>query len=136
MFRRGWISLFGVTLLLLVGAAPAQGQQAAVIQKVTPKQVAQGSQNVKLKIEGKNFVTGAKVSFSGSGISTVGDPVIRPTEIHVTVSVLATAPLGLRHIRVRNPDTVGPGGRRVIGLAGTGKEMLYVTPPVAVPAPK
>lgn len=96
------------------------------VLKVTPNQVAVGSQNVELKLEGKNFAPGAQVSFSGVAIFAVGaSEFTNDTELHVKINVLPSAQMGGRDITVKNPNN----------LAGTGKGMLNITAAKIAPPP-
>jgi hypothetical protein len=94
------------------------------ILRVTPNELAAGSEGVELILEGANFVSGTQVSFTRAGLPTdvqvVGLPrYVDSTELHVIVNVLSTALPGGRDINLETPShqTV------------TGKGMLNVLPP-------
>lgn len=97
-----------------------------VLLKVTPNQVAAGSKGVELKIEGRNFAPGARITFNGHHDIFTPDPVVfvNATEIHVSIDVLRTALTGGRDVIVKNP-TNG---------AGTGKGILNILAPGKTPA--
>ena len=82
-------------------APPAPiGPQVTTIE---PSQVAPGF-NVNLKITGKNFVQGAKVSFANPGIRVLGITPLSDTELRVHVKVTFDATPGIASLFVVNPD--------------------------------
>ena len=93
------------------------------ILRVIPNQVAPGSQNVDLTLQGANFAPGTQVTFTvGAGIpaavyATGPARYINSTEMHVTVNVLSSAL---------------PGGRD-INLQGSGAQSLRVEQTRGVP---
>jgi len=82
------------------------------ILRVIPNQVAAGSQNVDLTLQGVNFVPGTQVTFTvGAGVpaavfATGPARYINSTEIHVTVSVLSSALPGGRDINLQVPGAL------------------------------
>ncbi len=73
---------------------------------VQPNTVARGS-SVAASVYGAGVVSGAKVAFSGTGVTGTVTGVIPLSRIDLTVSAAATAPVGVRSATVTNPD----GGR-------------------------
>ena len=57
-----------------------------------------------LKITGKNFAQGAKVSFSNSGIRVLETTASETTELTVRIQIAADAPTGKTSLFVVNPD--------------------------------
>ncbi len=92
------------------------------ILRVTPTQVAAGSQNVDLKIEGTNFAPGAQVNFSteSGAISNVFPLAVarfvNNTEIHVLVNVLPAAIPGGRDITVTTPTRATGSAKGLINI--------------------
>jgi hypothetical protein len=85
-------------------AAPMQ------ILRLVPSQITAGAQNVDIAIEGTGFVPGIQAAFSvGAGIPAAvfaAGPAryVNSTEIHLTVSALATALPGGRDITLQTPE--------------------------------
>ena len=106
-----------------------------VILRVTPNQIAAGSQNIELTLQGKTFAPGAQVSFSGTGIMTTsGTQYVNDTEIHVKVSVLDSAAIGGRDVIVKNPNTATGTGKGMVAITAAKKKL--VTPSAVTPVPK
>ncbi len=105
---------------------PNGGGQLLSILRVTPNQITAGTQNLDLKIEGKNFAPGAQVNFSAESgaIANVfpagGTRYVNATEIHVVVNVPPSAIPGGRDVTVTNPDR----------SSGTGKGLIRIVAPV------
>lgn len=79
------------------------------ISSVNPRKTIQGVNDLKLTISGNNFASGAKVSFSKSGINVKSVNVADSTTIIAIIDVSATADIGGRDVFVQNPD--GPTGK-------------------------
>ena len=98
--------------------------QAAPMQilRLVPSQITAGAQNVDIAIEGTNFVPGIQATFSvGAGIPAAvfaAGPAryVNSTEIHVTVSALATALPGGRDITLETPEHQQVTGRRMLDV--------------------
>lgn len=98
--------------------------QAAPMQilRLVPSQITAGAQNVDIAIEGTNFVPGIQATFSvGAGIPAAvfaAGPAryVNSTEIHVTVSALATALPGGREITLETPEHQQATGRRMLDV--------------------
>jgi hypothetical protein len=82
--------------------APA-GPPSPEVATVDPPHVGPGT-DVDLKITGKNFVQGAKVSFANQGIRTVSVTVPSSTELTVHIKVARDAKAGTESLFVINPD--------------------------------
>jgi hypothetical protein len=80
-------------------AAPAGPE----VTKVTPPKVGQGF-DIDLKVTGKNFVQGTKVSFANEGIRVMGITSSSSTELTVHIKVAGDAPPGKTSLFVINPD--------------------------------
>jgi hypothetical protein len=100
------------------GTAPAMQ-----ILRMVPNQITAGSQNVDVAIEGTNFVPGTMVTFAiGAGIPAAVNAAgparyINSTEIHVSVSALATALPGGRDIVLQTPEQQQATGKRMLNVA-------------------
>ena len=98
--------------------------QAAPMQilRLVPSQITAGAQNVDIAIEGNNFVPGIQATFSvGAGIPAAvfaAGPAryVNSTEIHVTVSALATALPGGRDITLETPEHQQVTGPRMLDV--------------------
>jgi len=73
------------------------------VSQVNPAQVAQGSQAT-VKVKGKNFAPGAKVSFANPGIVVLSTEAAKPGELSVSIQVALDAPAGSTSLFVVNPD--------------------------------
>lgn len=74
------------------------------LSAVTPSSVVQGDTGVLLQLTGAKFAAGAKLSINPSTNLTIGQLTITPTSITASMTVGATAGLGLRDVTVTNPD--------------------------------
>jgi len=73
------------------------------VSRVDPPKAAPNTE-ASLKIEGKNFVQGAKVSFSNPGIRVLETTVSTDTELTVRIQIAPDAPTGKTSLFVVNPD--------------------------------
>ena len=96
--------------LTVTGASPT-------VTSINPSSIAvTGSggptRTVPVTITGTNFMTGATVSISGSGVTVVANSaeVISNTEIECDLSVTGTTGTGTRNVTVTNPSTLGNSG--------------------------
>jgi hypothetical protein len=118
---------------------PATGRQTGAMQilRLVPNQVPAGSQGVELTLEGRNFVPGTLVNFSGVAggapdVVVTGIPqYVNSLEMRVVVSVLPLALPGGRDVQLRTPKqetVIGKGMLNVLAAASTKKS----GPPPAV----
>jgi hypothetical protein len=85
-------------------AAPSTLESStSEVTRVDPPSAAPKSE-ASLKIEGKNFVQGAKVSFSNPGIRVLETTVSSDTELTVRIQIASDAPTGKTSLFVVNPD--------------------------------
>lgn len=124
----------------VISAAPPAHFTPMQILRVIPNQIAAGSQNVDLTLEGSGFTPGTLVTFTtGAGVpaAVIANGPARyfnSTEMHVSVNTLPTALPGGRDINLRSPGLPArPISTAVNGLAGQpaqpsiiGKGMLNV----------
>jgi hypothetical protein len=82
----------------------------------------QGAVTRSFNVTGTGFVAGATVEFSGTGVTVNSVTFVSSTNLTVVVSVLLTATVGARDVRVVNPD-FGT-GTRVGGLTITAAPTL------------
>ncbi len=73
------------------------------VSSVDPPRANRGSQ-VSLKLTGKNFAKGAKVSFSNPGIRVLETNAPSPTELAARIQIAPDAPTGTTSLFVVNPD--------------------------------
>src|ERR1035441_8075111 len=112
------------------------------ILRVVPNQIAAGSQNVDLTLEGSNFVPGTQVTFTvGAGVPAAvfaNGPAryVNSTEIHVTVNALPSALPGGRDLNLQTPNQqaiVGKGMLNVMAAAKpSGPPRLLKIPPITL----
>jgi len=75
------------------------------VSATNPSSVGQGATNVEVYVTGSDFVSGANVSFSGTGITISSTVVQDAFTIRVTLSVSESATTGARDVTVTNPDS-------------------------------
>lgn len=74
-----------------------------------------GRQDLTIDITGTNFLVGATVAISGTGISIDSTTRVNATTMRVVVDIVSSAPLGARNVTVTNPTTPAPGGTNGVG---------------------
>jgi hypothetical protein len=92
---------------------------APLVNGVTPAAISRGRATT-IDIAGANFVAGAKVGVSGSGISSVVTTFVDSARLRATVAVGSAATTGPRSVTVTNPDagvTVRSGALAVVDPA-------------------
>jgi hypothetical protein len=109
-------------------AAPVELPEPVVVQ-VTPRKVCQGF-DIDMRVAGKNFVQGTKVSFASEGIHVVGISSYSDTEITVHIKVAGDAIPGKTSLFVINPDDNEAESSIEIALKGT---FAQPTPPPSSP---
>src|ERR1035441_2315141 len=112
------------------------------ILRVVPNQIAAGSQNVDLTLQGVNFVPGTQVTFTvGAGVPAAvfaNGPAryVNSTEMHVSVNALPAALPGGRDISLQAPSqqsVVGKGMLNVLAAAKpSGPPTLLKIPPITL----
>ena len=111
------------------------------ILRVVPNQIAAGSQNVDLTLQGANFVPGTQVTFTvGAGVPAAvfaNGPAryVNSTEIHVTVNALPSALPGGRDINLQTPGQqtlVGKGMLNVLAAKPSGLPTLLKIMPITL----
>jgi hypothetical protein len=80
---------------------------APVVSSISPNQVGQGATNFTSVVTGSNFAVGSTVTVSGTGVTVNSANRTSATSLTMSLTVSATAALGLRDVTVINPD----GGR-------------------------
>jgi hypothetical protein len=78
---------------------------APTFTSVSPTSRGQGAVTQTLTVAGTNFVNGAKVSFSGIGITVHSTSFVSATSLTVSVSIDTSAATGLRSLTITNPDS-------------------------------
>jgi hypothetical protein len=109
-------------------ATPAE-TPAPEVTTVNPPKVGQGF-DIDLKLTGKNFVQGTKVSFANQGIRVMGITSSSSTEISVHIKVAGDATPGKTSLFVINPDDNEAEAPIEVALKGT-----FTTTPSAPPSP-
>jgi hypothetical protein len=111
------------------------------ILRVVPNQIAAGSQNVDLTLQGLNFVPGTQVTFTvGAGVPAAvfaSGPAryVNSTEMHVTVSALPSAMPGGRDVNLQTPNQqsiIGKGMLNVQAARQNGPPMAMKIPPITL----
>ncbi len=77
---------------------------APTITSLSPGSQAQNTSNHTIIVNGSGFVSGASVSFSGSGITVNSTTFNNASKITLSVSVSSSAATGARNVTVTNPD--------------------------------
>ncbi len=94
---------------------------APSFSSVTPVSGDQGASALAVTVNGSNFVSGATVSFSGSGI-TLDAPAsfVSASELSMNISIAAGASVGAGNITVTNPDTQSDDGVNAFSVTAVG----------------
>jgi len=79
---------------------------AISVTSLAPNTRGRGAQNQAVTITGIGFVTGATVSFSGSGVTVDSATVVSSTRIDVVIDIAAGATVGARTVTVTNPNGI------------------------------
>jgi hypothetical protein len=128
------------TFTVVSGASLSHALPMTIL-RVVPNQIAAGSQNVDLTLQGTNFVPGTQVTFTvGAGVPAAvfaAGPAryINSTEIHVTVSALLSALPGGRDVSLQAPNlqtTVGKGMLNVQAVKQTGPPTVLKIAPITL----
>jgi len=77
---------------------------APTVSSTTPSSRGQGASNQEITIGGAHFISGASVSFSGTGVKVNSTTFESDTQITVNVTVESGALAGGRTVTVTNPD--------------------------------
>lgn len=91
------------------------------ITSVSPSQVSPGSEGV-LKIVGRNFASGATMSFWNPGIQVLDTNVLSSAEITARIRVSTSAAAGTSTLTVTNPD--GHVGQASFTVTGSGAQPM------------
>jgi hypothetical protein len=111
------------------------------ILRVVPNQIAAGSQNVDLTLQGSNFVPGTQVTFTvGAGVPAAviaNEPAryVNSTEMHVSVNALPAALPGGRDINLQvssQPSIIGKGMLNVLAVKSSGPPNVMKIPPITL----
>jgi len=89
---------------------------APVVSSANPASSTQGTNGLLVTVSGQNFVSGASMTFSGTGVTVSSTAFVNATQLTATVNVGGSAPTGTRNITVTNPD----------GGVGTGSNLFTV----------
>jgi hypothetical protein len=129
----GQTKLTASNTFTVMSGAPTARITPMQILRVVPNQIAAGSQNVDLTLEGTNFVPGTQVTFTiGAGVPAnvfANGPAryINSTEMHVSVNALPSALPGGRDINLQPPGQVAfQSGARVNGQSGASTQQVVV----------
>lgn len=111
------------------------------ILRVVPNQIAAGSQNVDVTLQGTNFVPGTQVTFTvGAGVPAAvfaNGPAryVNSTEMHVSVNALPAALPGGRDINLQGPgqqSAAGKGMLNVLAVKQSGPPTVLKIPPITL----
>ena len=94
-----------------------------VITTVAPPAVATGDRSIVVRLIGRFFQSGARVSVANGGVRIENINVLTPQVADVTLSVIAEAPVGATMLTLTNPD------------GGTATAQLLVYPRGSIAAP-
>jgi IPT/TIG domain-containing protein len=82
---------------------PAASGGPAVVSSIKPTALGQGAKGAKVTITGSNFLSGATVSVSGSGVTVGSVTFTGTTQITAKLTVASGATIGARDVSVTNP---------------------------------
>ena len=138
----------------VVSSATSPHAPPMQILRVIPNQIAAGSQNVDLTLEGTNFVPGTQVTFTvGAGVPAAifaNGPAryVNSTEMHVSVNALPSALPGGRDINLQPPGSqirvaelvsqvnqqgvVGKGMLNILAQKQSGLPTVLKIPPISI----
>jgi len=138
----------------VVSSASSTHAPPMQILRVIPNQIAPGSQNVDLTLEGTNFVPGTQVTFTvGAGVPAAifaNGPAryVNSTEMHVSVNALLSALPGGRDINLQPPGSqtrllvlnnqtgqqpvIGKGMLAVLAQKQSGLPTVLKIPPISI----
>jgi hypothetical protein len=104
------------------------GTQVPITGPLKPSALGQGASNAKVAITGANFVSGATVSVSGTGVNVSSVTFVGPGTLLAKLTVAAGAAAGTRDVTVTNP---GPASGTCTGCLtiDVGPTVTQVVPP-------
>ena len=102
---------------------------APTVTSTNPSSLVQGSTNQNVTVYGTNFVAGATVAFSSTGVMVNSRTWNSATSITANVSISASAPVGLRNVTVTNPDTTWGTGYGVFQVVAAASPVVDYTSP-------
>jgi hypothetical protein len=76
---------------------------APVVSDISPSTLG-GSAQTSVTVSGANFVSGAKLSFAGTGVAVLSQTFVDGTDLTATLSLAGSATPGARTVTVINPD--------------------------------
>jgi len=79
------------------------------VSSTSPSSLGQGAANQNVTVNGANFVSGANVSFSGTGITVNSTSFTDAGHLTANLTISASAPAGARNVTVTNPAGAGSG---------------------------
>ncbi len=79
------------------------GATPATVSSLKPNKLGQGAAKAKVHVNGTNFVSGATVSVSGSGVTVTSVTFLDAFDLTVTLAVAGNAATGARDVSVTNP---------------------------------
>ena len=128
------------TFTVVSGASLSHAPPMQIL-RVVPNQIAAGSQNVDVTLQGSNFVPGTQVAFTvGAGVPAAvfaNGPAryVNSTEMHVSVNALPAALPGGRDINLQGPgqqSVVGKGMLNVLAVKQSGPPTVLKIPPITL----
>ncbi len=128
------------TFTVVSGAVLSHALPMQILRAV-PNQIAAGSQNVDVTLQGMNFVPGTQVTFTaGAGVPAAvvangATRYVNSTEMHVSVSALPAALPGGRDISLQGPgqqSVVGKGMLNVLAVKQSGAPAFLKIAPITL----
>lgn len=125
-----WNSREGVARARATGSPGVVINPNLAVNLVSPSVAKRGTENLKVRIYGVNFKTGAQ-AYMGDSVRIVKGPYVRSSQvIEVEVTIPAGALPGPRSVSVFNPD--GQSARAINGFTVTASDLVDVyQPPMA-----
>jgi hypothetical protein len=92
-----WVGNAGTSIMRTTLSAPT-------VASTSPSSRGQGAASQTITVTGAGFVSGAAVSFSGTGIAVNSSSFASATQLSANVTISSGAPTGSRSVIVTNPD--------------------------------
>ncbi|MCU0428295.1 MAG: hypothetical protein MUF71_22005, partial [Candidatus Kapabacteria bacterium] len=104
---------------------------APVLTGISPASLVAASQDVQLTLSGSNFLAGAQVLLSGSGVPTavaLSATIVNANTITATLPAQYANAVGSYFIIVRNPDAVGDSQAQTVSVVYPQPQLSSLTP--------
>jgi hypothetical protein len=97
---------------------------------VSPSSGAQGTSGLAVQVRGANFVAGATVSISGSGVSVRSSGFASPSRVDAVLDISSGAAIGAYDVTVTHPSGAKATGRRAFSVTAPAIELSTDVQPI------